>query len=123
MIFRATNQELEEILSKLNKATDDAIVLPIRVIYRIIQNKLAIEQSLRAFRLARDKIIETYSNGTGKISEKESPDQFEKASMELAIISKEETQIEINSIPLSEFGEKEMPFHVVSAIGFMITEE
>lgn len=123
MTFKAANQTLEELLANLNKVTDEPVVLPVRVIYYIIQNKLALERALLAYHIARDRIIETYSNGTGKISEKEMPDQFEKASMELSVIAKEETEVEIKGISLSEIGEKEMPFRLASAIGFMLTEE
>lgn len=123
MIIHITNAELEETLSKIKSAAEENVQLPVNVSYKIIKNKLVIEQALAAYRIARDEIINNHSDGSGRVSEKENPEEFERVCMEIATISKECTDVDIVTISLSELGERELPLNLVSALGFMITAE
>lgn len=121
MKYKATNSELEETLEGIKTIMNEKITLPVTVIYKIIKNKLAIENALLAFHMTRDKIVDRYSGGKGIIT-KDDPDAFDKAFFEIMRISKEQTEIDILGISLSELNEKAMPFNILSAIGFMIEE-
>ena len=123
MIKHAKNAELEEILSKIKSATEEKVLLPVNVSYKIIKNRIDVEQALEAYRLTRDEVINKYSGGQGHISEKDDPEAFGKVCTEIASISIESVDVEIVTISLSELGERELPLNLVSALGFMITAE
>ena len=123
MILDMSNGELEEIYSGLESITKENIVLPVSVSYRIVRNKIIIQQALSAFRITRDDIIARYSNGNGTIFEKDDPVLFGKATSEIGTISKERNKIDIQTITMSELAEDKLPLNVVSALGFMMKNE
>lgn len=120
MTLKVKNGELENYISKLNEAMKDKILLPVKVSYKIVKNKLAIEDAMRAFRIMHDQIIENHSNGTGQVR----PDdpEFEQVVKELTIIKNEDTEIALDGIAISDFGKKELPLDLISALGFMLEE-
>ena len=122
MKIEKKNGELEEILEMLKRATADKTPLSPKVSYAIIKNKLAIETALQAFYKAKEEIITKYSDGKGQITAAESPEAFVAANVEINIISKEVTELEISTIKLSELGENDLPLNLIAALGFMIVE-
>lgn len=123
MKIEKKNGELDEMLNKLKRATEEKTPLPPRVGYIITKNTLAIEQALEAFHKSKDEIIKARSNGKASISQAENPTAFAEVMNEIAVISNELTELDISTIKLSELGERELPLNLVSALGFMITEE
>lgn len=122
MTYKATNAELEETLERLRSIMDEKVVLPVNVIYKIIKNKLAIEQAFLPFKMTRCKIVDRYSDGKGVIK-KEDAEAYEKAFAEIMSVSSETVEVRIIGISLSELKDKEMPFNMLSAIGFMIDDQ
>lgn len=118
MILKVKNGELENYISRLNEVMKDKTLLPVKVSYKIVKNKLAIEDAMRAFRIMHDQIINDHSNGEGKIL----PDdpEFEQVVNELAVIKNEDTEIVLDDIAVSDFGKKELPLDLISALGFML---
>lgn len=123
MKIEKKNGELEDILENLKKAMEEKTPLPPRVSYATVKNKLALEQALEAYHKSKDDIINAHSNGKGHISSVENPTAFAEVNAEIAVISKELTEVDIATIKLSELGERELPLNLVVALGFMITEE
>lgn len=122
MTLQKSNAELEELLSGLQSIASETIMLPVDISYKIIKNRLAIEKSLLPYRIAKDEIINHYSNGKGKIEEKEDPVTFQKVFNEICDISKVVTNVDIDTVLLMEFGQKEVPYNIISAISFMLVE-
>lgn len=122
MIIRKTNAELEEILAGLDKLSADNIFLPVGVSYRIIKNKLEIQQALLPYRVTKDDIVNKYSNGVGKISQNDDPELFNKVCCDISKIAGETIEADISTVSVSEISEKELPISVVSSLEFMITE-
>ena len=124
MIISASNAEWEAIANGLAMLSGEKIVFPIRVSYMICKNQLQIEKALGAYRMARDELIERYSNGKGKITEKDNPELFQKLCLDIASISKDKVEADISAVSLSQLsvGGK-YPFNVISALSFMLTEE
>ena len=118
MTIQKTNTELEKILSQINKATEEKVVLPIGVSYKIVKNRLSIELALAPFRIVRDEIINRYSNGTGHLLKTD--ENYNKATAEILQIAEKSVEVYISEITLEELGEKELPLNVVSALGFMM---
>ena len=118
MIIHKTNTELEAILGQINSAVEAKVVLPVKVCYKIVKNRLAIEQALVAFREVRNDIIKKYADETGRITEQDK--NFDKVTFEVLKVAGEYTDVEICEIDISELGEKELPLNVVSALGFMM---
>lgn len=123
MTITKKNGELEEMLEGLNKVTKDKTPLPPKVSYYMVKNKLTIEKALEAFRKTRDEIINEHSGGTGHVNEKDDPEAFMAVCEAISQIAKEETEIDISTIKLSDLGDKELPCDLVVALGFMITED
>lgn len=118
MTIHKTNAELEMILIQIKSATEEKVLLPVSVSYKIVKNGLAIEQALSAYRMVRDKIINKYSNGTGHIPKTD--EKYCMASREILQVANEYSDVDISEIKLEELGEKELPLNVVSALGFMM---
>lgn len=122
MKLEVRNGDLEEILLGLKNAMTNKTSLPVKVSYRIVKNRLAIENALIAFRVTRDEIRGSNSNGEGKISEKDDPETFDKVRSEISAIAQEKVSVDISKVSISEFGERELPPDLVSNLGFMIEE-
>ena len=118
MKIHKTNGEREVMLHQMKSAMEEKIILPVGVSYKIVKNRLAIEQALSAFRALRDEIITRYSNGTGRVMETD--ENYEKVTVEMVQAAEQYTDVEICEIDISELGEKELPLNVVSALGFMM---
>ena len=123
MVMTKKNGELEEILVKLGKATQEKTPLPPRISYYIIKNKLAIEQALEAFHKTRDEIILEHSGGTGTVNEKTDPEAFAIVCNAVSAVARETVEIDISTVKLSELGDKELPLDLIDALGFMITDD
>lgn len=120
MIFKAKNSELETILKKMNTAVEEKINLPVGVSYKIVKNRLAIEQALAAYRMTRDKIVYKYSGDKGYVNSKDEPEIFREVCREIDVIAEEYSEVDISKISVSELGERELPLDLVSALGFMM---
>lgn len=120
MILKIKNGELADLASRLEETMKDKVQLPVRVSYKIVKNKLAIEEAIKAFRIVHDQIINNHTNGEGKIL----PDdpEFEEVVKEIAIIKSEDAEVELDGISIAEFGKKELPLDLISALGFMLEE-
>lgn len=118
MTIHKTNAELETILVQIRDAVEEKVLLPVSVSYKIVKNRIAIEQALSAYRIVRDKIINKYSNGTGHIPKTD--EKYYIATREILQVAEEYSDVEVSEIKLEELGEKELPLNLVSALGFMI---
>ncbi len=118
MTIQKTNTELEVILSQINTAVEEKVILPVGVSYKIVKNRLAIELALAPFRIVRDEIINRYSNGMGHLLKTD--ENYNKATAEILQIAEKSVDVDISEIALEELGEKELPLNVVSALGFMM---
>ena len=120
MVLKIKNGELAEYVSRLDEVMKDKIQLPVKVSYKIVKNKLAIEEAMKAFRIMHDQIINDHSNGEGQIA-KDNP-EFNEVVKEIAVINNEETEVNLDAISISEFGRKDVPLDLISALGFMLEE-
>ena len=122
MILEKTNFEWEIVLSDLNSAmkNSEETVLPIRIGYKIVKNRLAIKEALKAYFVTKDAIINKYSNGRGYVSEKEDAESFEKIYKESNVISKEKTSVNIDMISIEDFKEINLSLNIISALEFML---
>ena len=71
-----TNGELVRISARLEAATAKDIVMPPKIAYKIIKNKLAIKQALQAFETARNEIIDRESGGRSTVDAEQEPQLF-----------------------------------------------
>lgn len=120
MILKVKNGELADYVARLDEVMKDKIPLPVKVSYKIVKNKLAIEDAMKAFRVMHDQIINDHSDGEGKVS-KDDP-EFDEVVKEIAVINNEETEVTLDGISVSELGRKELPLDLISALGFMLEE-
>lgn len=120
MTLKLKNGELADYISRLDAVMKDKIQLPVKVSYKIVKNKLAIESAMKAFRIMHDQIINDHSDGEGQIG-KDDP-EFNEVVKEIAVIKNEDTEVELDGISISEFGKKELPLDLISALGFMLEE-
>lgn len=122
MMTEKTNLDWEIVLSELNSAIKNCeeTVLPVGISYRIIKNRLAIKEALKAYFVTKDAIINKYSNGRGYVSEKEDAESFEKIYKESNVISKEKTSVDIDPISIEDFKEINPPLNIMSALEFML---
>ena len=118
MTIQKTNTELEVILGQINTAVEEKVILPVGVSYKIVKNRLAIELALAPFRIVKDEIINRYSNGTGQLLNTD--ENYDKATAEILQIAEKNVEVYISEIAVEEFGEKELPLNVVSALGFIM---
>lgn len=122
MLLRKTNEQWEKILTDIQSATKEKIVLPVTVSYRIIKNQIAIEKSLTAYRMIIKEIINKYSDSKGEISQKDNPDIFRQAYDEINIVAHEITETDIVTVSVSEFENKDFPLSLIADLSFMITD-
>ena len=123
MIITKKNGEIEETLEKLKNVLEEKTPLPPKISYTIIKNKLSLEKSLEAFRQTRDEIINEHSGGKGHVSEKDDPSAFNAVCEAIATIAKEPVELDITTIKISEFGDKDLPLDLIAALDFMLTDE
>ena len=123
MMLKTTNSALENMASDLAEISKEKVVFPVGISYRIIKNRLLIEQALSAYRMTKDELVNRYSNGKGHIKETDDPELFEKLCHELAELGLESVELDISEIWLDDIEEiKTIPLNVMSAISFMIAE-
>ncbi|MBQ7521514.1 MAG: hypothetical protein IJU14_01385 [Clostridia bacterium] len=122
MLLCKTNEQWEKILTDIQSATKEKVVLPVTVSYRIIKNQIAIEKSLMAYRMTVKEIIDKYSDGKGEISQKDNPDIFRQAYDEISIVAHEITEANIVTVSVSEFENKDFPLSLIANLSFMITD-
>ncbi len=117
-----TNGELLRIFGKLESATSKDIVMPPKIAYKIVKNKLAINQALTPFETARDDIIKRESGGKTTIDSTENPQLFDKVNKAINEIAGESVNIDIVTINLDDIPESGVPISFIAALDFMIEE-
>ena len=117
-----TNGELVRISAKLEAATSKDIVMPPKVAYKIVKNKLAIKQALSPFETARDEIISRESGGMTTIDSAENPQLFDKVNKAINEIALERVNIDIVTINLDDIPEEGVPISFIAALDFMVKE-
>ena len=120
MTIHKKNDELEMILNQIKSVMSEKIVLPVGVSYKIVKNKIAIEQALQAYWTLKDEIIARYSGGKVYINKNDDPENYAKVTAEVVQIAEEYTDVDIPEITVDELGEKDLPLNVMSALGFMM---
>lgn len=123
MTMTYTNAQWESMDAELTKLIKEKITLPVCVSYAICRNRLTIERALDAYRMTRDDVIGTYSNGKGQITQQDDPELFDKVCQEIAVIAAIPVSLDITTIELSELMNcGQLPLHIVAALSFMIIE-
>lgn len=117
-----TNGELMGISAKLEAATAKDIVMPPKVAYKIVKNKLAVKQALQAFETARNEIISHESGGKSTIDAKENPLLFDKVNRAITEIALECVTLDIVTVSLDDIPESGVPISFIAALDFMIEE-
>lgn len=117
-----TNGELMRISAKLEAATSKDIVMPPKVAYKIVKNKLAIKQVLQAFETARNEIIDRESGGKSTVDAEENPQLFDKVNRAITEIALERVSLDIVTISLDDIPESGVPISFIAALDFMIEE-
>ena len=117
-----TNGELMGISAKLEAATAKDIVMPPKVAYKIVKNKLAIKQALQAFETARNEIISHESGGKSTIDAKENPQLFDKVNRAITEIALERVSLDIVTVSLDDMPDADVPISFIAALDFMIEE-
>lgn len=120
MKIHKRNDELEAIFNQIKSVTAEKVTLPLGVSYKMVKNKIAIEQALQAYWTLKDEIIAKYSGGKVCITKNDDPENYAKVTAEVVQIAEEYTDVDISEITLEELGEKELPLNVISALGFMM---
>ena len=110
------------ISAKLEAATAKDIVMPPKVAYKIVKNKLAIKQALQAFETARNEIISHESGGKSTIDAKENPLLFDKVNRAITEIALECVTLDIVTVSLDDIPESGVPISFIAALDFMIEE-
>lgn len=123
MTVENSNAKWESAAAELAKLMEEKITLPVYISYAICKNRLRIEQALSAYRMTRDDVIGTYSNGKGRLTEQDDPELFEKACREIADLAAIKVAVDITPVSLDELGAcDKLPLNVMAALSFMITE-
>lgn len=117
-----TNGELMGIMAKLETATAKDVVMPPKIAYKIIKNKLAIKQALQAFETARNEIISRESGGKSTIDAKENPQIFSRANEAITEIAFETVALDITTVRLDDIPETGVPISFIAALDFMLEE-
>lgn len=120
MTIHKKNEELEAILGKIKSAAEEKVLLPVGVSYKIVKNRIAIENALEAYWTVKDEIIKKYSDGKGYVYKNDDPENYAKVTSEVIQVAEEYTDVDISEITLEELDGKELPLNVVSALGFMM---
>lgn len=117
-----TNGELVRISARLEAATAKDIVMPPKIAYKIIKNKLAIKQALQAFETARNEIIDRESGGRSTVDAEQEPQLFDKVNKAITEIALERVSLDIVTISLDDIPEAGVPISFIAALDFMIKE-
>lgn len=117
-----TNGELVRISARLEAATAKDIVMPPKIAYKIIKNKLAIKQALQAFETARNEIIDRESGGRSTVDAEQEPQLFDKVNKAITEIALERVSLDIVTISLDDIPEVGVPISFIAALDFMIEE-
>lgn len=117
-----TNGELVRISARLEAATAKDIVMPPKIAYKIIKNKLAIKQALQAFETARNEIIDRESGGRSTVDAEQEPQLFDKVNKAITEIALERVSLDIVTISLDDIPEAGVPISFIAALDFMIEE-
>lgn len=117
-----TNGELVRISARLEAATAKDIVMPPKIAYKIIKNKLAIKQALQAFETVRNEIIDRESGGRSTVDAEQEPQLFDKVNKAITEIALERVSLDIVTISLDDIPEAGVPISFIAALDFMIEE-
>ena len=123
MVKTITNGELAAIAAALEAAAAKDIVMPPKVSYKIIKNKIAVKRALAPFETARDDIIKQRSGGKGSINAAEEPELYAEVMSAINEIARETAEIEIATISIDDIPENGVPISFISALDFMIEGE
>jgi hypothetical protein len=123
MVKTITNGELAAIAVALEAAAAKDIVMPPKVSYKIIKNKITVKRALAPFETARDDIIKKKSGGKGSINATEEPEIYAEVMTAINEIARETAEIEIATISIDDIPESGVPISFISALDFMIEGE
>lgn len=118
-----TNGELAAIAAALDAVTAKEIIMPPKVAYKIIRNKVNIKQALSPFEISRDEIIKQKSGGKMTVDAKEEPQLYGEIVKAINEIARETVEIEITTINLDDIPESGVPISFIAALDFMIEGE
>lgn len=118
-----TNGELAAIAAALDAVTAKEIIMPPKVAYKIIRNKVNIKQALSPFEISRDEIIKQKSGGKITVDAKEEPRLYDEIVKAINEIAHETVEIEITTINLDDIPESGVPISFIAALDFMIEGE
>lgn len=118
-----TNGELAAIAAALDAVTAKEIIMPPKVAYKIIRNKVNIKQALSPFEISRDEIIKQKSGGKITVDAKEEPRLYDEIVKAINEIARETVEIEIATINLDDIPESGVPISFIAALDFMIEGE
>ncbi len=118
-----TNGELAAIAAALDAVTAKEIIMPPKVAYKIIRNKVNIKQALSPFEISRDEIIKQKSGGKITVDAKEEPRLYDEIVKAINEIARETVEIEITTINLDDIPESGVPISFIAALDFMIEGE
>lgn len=117
------NGELAAIAAALEAATAKDIVMPPKVSYKIIKNKIAVKRALTPFETARNEIIKQKSGGKQSVDGKEEPQLYNEIVAAIDEIARETAEIEVVTVTLDDIPENGVPISFISALDFMIEGE
>lgn len=118
-----TNKELVVVFEKLETATAKDVVLPSKVSYKIVKNKIAIQQALQPFETTRTEIIRQISGGKEAVTYDESPREYNEIIAAIKDIENECSSVEIATIKFDDIPAEGVPISFIAALEFMIEEE
>lgn len=118
-----TNGELAAIAAALDAVAAKEIIMPPKVAYKIIRNKVNIKQALSPFEISRDEIIKQKSGGKITVDAKEEPRLYDEIVKAINEIARETVEIEITTINLDDIPESGVPISFIAALDFMIEGE
>ena len=118
-----TNGELAAIAAALDAVTAKEIIMPPKVAYKIIRNKVNIKQALSPFEISRDEIIKQKSGGKMTVDAKEEPQLYGEIVKAINEIARETVEIEITTINLDDIPESGVPISFIATLDFMIEGE
>jgi len=115
-----TNRELKELVEALKDVTAQSVVMPPKIAYKIVKNKLAIEEALKPFNVSHDEIIKKLSGGKTSVEYKDNPQLFNEIGEAIAAIAAETVTVNISIININDLPDEALPVSVIAALEFMI---
>lgn len=118
--MKMTNGEAAFRLNALKQMENMDMAIPVAAGYRIMQNLKSLSTALEPYQTMRDAIIRKYSNGKLTIKKEDDPEAFQFCVKELEELDALELDVDIQKMPVSLIGKKELPFRILYAMEFMI---